>query len=129
MKADIDDLRYMKDFGVIMADAVKSFFDQPASRSLVQKFRRYRVNMTEPIEVSSGPLEGKTFVFTGEIPGIPRRQAKALVMRMGGEVLGAISKRVDFLVAGQGAGSKFAKAEELGITIINAEQFREMVHD
>jgi DNA ligase (NAD+) len=128
MKADIDSLHGIKDFGVVMADSVKTFFDQPSSRSLIQKFRRYQVNMTEPIEVSSGLLEGKRFVFTGEIPGIPRRQAKALVMRMGGDVVSAISKHVDYLVVGEGAGSKFAKAKELGIIIINSEQFREMVH-
>lgn len=128
MSADTDALRQLNDFGVIMADAVKTFFEQPASRDLIQKFRRYQVNMTEPIEVSSGVLDGKFFVFTGEIAGIPRRQAKALVMRLGGEVMSVVTKKTDYVVAGEGAGSKLKKAEEFGVKIINSDQFREMVH-
>ena len=128
MKADRQALSDIRDFGVIMADSFRTFFDQRASQNLIEKFKRYGVNMVEPIEVISGPLEGKRFVFTGELPGIPRRQAKALVMRMGGEVLSSISQNVDYLVAGISPGSKCDKARELGITIINAETFREMVH-
>lgn len=129
MEADIQALAALNDFGVVMADAVVSFFRQPASTLLINKLRQYGVNMVEPVEITQGPLQGKTFVFTGELPGIPRRQAKALVMRAGGDVLSSVSKNLDYLVAGFGAGSKAAKAKELGVTIINVEQFREMVHE
>jgi len=129
MAADIQDLASLNDFGVVMADAVVSFFQQPASRLLIERLRHHGVNMIEPVEITQGPLQGKTFAFSGELPGIPRRQAKALVMRAGGEVVSSVSKNLDYLVAGLGTGVKASKARELGVTIINIEQFREMMHD
>lgn len=129
MRADHGQLADIKDFGLVMAESIKTFFQQSASKNLIEKFRLAGVNMTEPIEVTSGVYKGKKFVFTGEIPGIPRRQAKALVMRLGAEVVSSVSKNTDYLVAGSSAGSKLNKAKELGIEIINIDQFREMVHE
>ncbi|MEW5895121.1 MAG: NAD-dependent DNA ligase LigA [Candidatus Omnitrophota bacterium] len=128
MAANTADINAIIDFGIVMAESVKTFFEQPASRNLIEKFKRFGVNMIEPIEVTTGPLDGKKFVFTGELPGIPRRQAKALVLRAGGEVVESVSKNTNYVVAGLNPGAKFDQAKKLGIEIINVNQFREMVH-
>ncbi len=129
MNASLDDLAGIYDFGHVMAHSVNEFFEQKAVRSLIEKFRRVGVNMIEPIEVVGGELQGKKIVLTGVLPGIPRRQAEALIMRKGGEVTSSVSKYTDFVVAGENPGSKYQQAKELGITILNVQKFREMVHD
>ncbi|MFP4472813.1 MAG: NAD-dependent DNA ligase LigA [Candidatus Omnitrophota bacterium] len=129
MRADYDDLCRLKDFGHIMADSVRTFTRDRKSRSLIEKFKRAGLNLSEAVEVTGGRYAGKRFVFTGEIPGIPRRQAKALVMRAGGEVVSSVSRKTDFVVVGDNPGSKLAQAENLDIPRINSQQFQEMMHD
>ncbi len=129
MEASLDELTAIYDFGHVMAHSIKEFLKQKAVRSLIEKFRRAGVNMIEPIEVRGGELLGKKFVLTGVLSGIPRRQAEALIMRKGGELSSSVSKNTDFVVVGDNPGSKYEQAKDLRITIINVQQFREMVHD
>ncbi len=129
MGASLDELTSIDDIGHVMAHSVSEFFKQRSARSLIEKFRRAGLSMVEPIEIVGGELQGKKFVFTGVLSGIPRKQAEALVMRKGGEIMSSVSKNTDFVVAGENPGSKHEQARALGIMIINEQEFREMVHD
>ena len=82
--------------------------------------------MTEPQSPSGGKLNGKKFVFTGELESLTRLEAGELVKKFGGEVVEGVSKKTDFLVSGANPGSKHAKAKELGIKILNEQEFKEM---
>jgi len=123
-----EELTEIEEFGEVMSRSVYEFFRQPAARALIQKLKKAGVNMQEPVKTAPGPLAGKIFVFTGELPGLSRREAAELVKRNGGEVAAAVSKRTDFVVAGEAAGSKLRKAGELNVTILTFQQFKEMMH-
>jgi len=129
MDSSLDELIVIDDVGHVMAHSVNEFFKQRSARLLIEKFRRAGLSMVEPIEIVGGELQGKKFVFTGVLSGIPRKQAEALVMRKGGEIMSSVSKNTDFVVAGENPGSKHEQARALGIMIINEQEFREMVHD
>jgi DNA ligase (NAD+) len=79
--------------------------------------------------VSGNRLEGKKFLFTGELTGTSRTQAVFLVQNQGGKVLAAVSKSLDYLVVGENPGSKLPRAKQLGITILNQKDFEVMVHE
>lgn len=129
MKAGYDDLEEIPEVGHIMADSVIKFFSQDTTKKLIVKFRRAGVNMIEPKEVVGDKLAGKKFVFTGELPGLTRPQASALVKKLGGEVVSSVSKNTDFVVAGSHTGSKLKKAKELNIHVLNPKQFQELVYE
>jgi len=80
-------------------------------------------------EAASGPLVGKTLVVTGTIEGFTREEAEQAVRAAGGKVAGSVSRKTDYVVAGPGAGSKLAKAEELGIRVLDAEAFKRLLTD
>ncbi len=128
--ADAGALEGLDEIGPKTAAEVILFFSRSENRELIARLAGAGVNPVE--EVASGtaadsPFDGKTVVITGTLPGRSRQQARDLVEQMGGRVSGTVSRRTDFVVAGEAAGSKRAKAEQLGITIINAQQFEAMV--
>ncbi len=125
-----EELAEIEEFGEVMSRSVYEFFRQPAARALIKKLKKAEVNMQEPVKIApgSGPLAGKIFVFTGELPGLSRWEAAELVKRNGGEVAAAVSKRTDFVVAGEAAGSKLRKAGELNVAVLTFQQFKEMMH-
>jgi len=129
VKATEEDLQGIPDIGPIMAASTVSFFHLGSTKTLIQRLRRIGCNFLEPIVVTEGKLEGKKFVFSGELPGLTRSQASALVKRLGAEVMSSISQKIDFLVAGNNPGSKFVKARQLGVTIIKFKQFQEMINE
>lgn len=129
MKAGYDDLEEIHEVGHIMADSVIKFFQQDTTKKLIARFRRAGVNMLEPKEVAGEKLAGRKFVFTGELPGLTRPQASALVKKLGGDVVSSVSKNTDFVVAGSHAGSKLKKAKELNVAILNPQQFQELVYE
>ena len=118
----------IEEFGDITAGSVCDFFRQPSARALVDKFKKAGVNMREAVKDSTGALAGKTFVFTGEMPGLPRPEAAALVKNNGGTVTSAVSKNTDYVVAGGAPGSKLKKARQLNIPILTYQQFKEMIY-
>jgi DNA ligase (NAD+) len=128
MSSSVERLNDIKDFGIVMAESFKTFFEQPASRSLIEEFKRAGVNMIEHHEVTSGPLDGKEICFYRRTAGNSETSGQGVVLRAGGEVVSSVSKNVDYLVVGSSPGSKFDQARELGVETINIEQFREMVH-
>jgi len=128
MQASRQDLEAIPEIGPVMAESLLTFFQQESTRKLVTKFSKEGVNLQEPRQITGRRLKGKKFVFTGELPALSRRQASALVKKQGGDVLAAVSRQVDFVVAGQAPGSKLKRAKEFGIKILNARQFEEMIH-
>ncbi|MBM3244277.1 MAG: NAD-dependent DNA ligase LigA [Candidatus Omnitrophica bacterium] len=132
---DMDKLMHAKkeefdaifEIGPAMAGAIRDFFSGQQVKTMIEKLRKAGLNFKEETpEIKNTALAGKTIVFTGTLNGYSRSQAEALVRALGGNAVGAVSKNVDFLVAGATFGSKFNKAKKLGIKIINEEKFREM---
>lgn len=120
MDADLEALSRVPDVGPVVAASLRTFFDQPHNREVVEHLRAAGVSWDEfepATQALPGPLAGKTVVLTGTLPTLSREQAKACVEAAGGKVAGSVSKKTDFVVAGTEAGSKLAKAQELGITI------------
>lgn len=118
----------IEEFGNIMARSVIGFFRQPAAHALIEKLKKAGVNMKEPLKEATGLLADRTFVFTGELPGLSRTAAAALVKSNGGNVMSAVSKQTDYVVAGDNPGSKLTKAKQLNVTILTPQQFKEMIH-
>jgi len=121
MDANEAQLLEVSDVGPIVAKSIRTFFDQPHNREVVEQLRACGVHWTEgqPAARAPQPLSGKTFVITGTLPTLSRDEAKDRVEAAGGKVAGSVSKKTDYVVAGAEAGSKLTKAQELGITVID----------
>lgn len=128
MQASMEQLQEIADIGEISAQCIRRFFEDPDNRKLLERLKEAGVNMqTEQEEVTDQRFTGKTFVITGTLPGMSRKDAAAQVEHFGGKVSGSVSKKTDYLLAGENAGSKLAKATDLGITVIDEEIFRTMI--
>ncbi|MES2364146.1 MAG: NAD-dependent DNA ligase LigA [Pseudomonadota bacterium] len=121
MDATEEQLLEVSDVGPIVAQSLRTFFDQPHNREVVDQLRACGVTWEEgePAARAPQPLSGKTFVITGTLPNLGRDEAKDRVEAAGGKVAGSVSKKTDYLVAGAEAGSKLLKAQELGVAIID----------
>ena len=121
MDAAEEDLLEVADVGPIVARSLRTFFDQPHNREVVEQLRACGVTWEEgvPVVAPSRPLSGKTFVITGTLPGLSRDEAKDRIEAAGGKVAGSVSKKTDYVVAGAEAGSKRVKAEALGVAVID----------
>jgi DNA ligase (NAD+) len=131
MDASPQQLLQVNDIGPIVANSIRLFFDQPHNREVVEQLRACGVTWPEgePAALAPQVLSGKTFVITGTLPTLGREDAKALIEAAGGKVAGSVSKKTSFVVAGAEAGSKLAKALELGIAVLDEEGLKEMLHD
>jgi DNA ligase (NAD+) len=121
MDASLDQLLEVADVGPVVAQSIRTFFDQPHNREVVEQLRACGVTWTEgaPAERIAQPLAGKTFVLTGTFPTLKREQAKEMLEAAGAKVAGSVSKKTDYVVAGEDAGSKLDKAKELGVTVLD----------
>ena len=121
MDAPIDALLQVSDVGPIVAISLRTFFDQPHNREVVEQLRACGVTWqeTEPAPKAFMPLSGKTFVITGTLPNLSRDEAKEQVEAAGGKVAGSVSRKTDYLVAGADAGSKLVKAQALDVVVID----------
>jgi DNA ligase (NAD+) len=129
INARVDQLQAIDEIGPVMAESVFKYFQQPEVKKLLVRFKQAGLNLSQPQAAPSGNrLEGKKFVFTGELEGLKRDQAGILVQSQGGKVVAAVSKSLDYLVAGQNPGSKLKEARQLGIKILNQKEFKEIVH-
>jgi len=130
MKATRPQLESIGDIGPVTARSAVDFFKTARARKLAQRFRQAGVNLVQPRAAKTGDrLKGRKFVFTGELEGIPRHEAGRMVEAQGGEVVDSVSAKTDYVVAGQDPGSKYTKALQLGVAILNQKQFEEMVHE
>ena len=121
MDATVDQLLQVADVGPIVALSLRTFFDQPHNREVVEQLRACGVTWTEgePTAGASLPLAGQTFVLTGALPTLSRDQAKEMLEALGAKVAGSVSKKTHCVVAGAEAGSKLDKAQELGIPVLD----------
>ncbi len=121
MDATEEQLVAVADVGPIVAQSIRTFFDQAHNREVVEQLRACGVQWEEgePAVLSPKPLAGKTFVLTGTFPTLSRDQAKALLEAAGAKVAGSVSKKTDYVVAGAEAGSKLEKAQALGVAVID----------
>ena len=121
MAANEETLLQVSDVGPIVAKSLRTFFDQPHNREVVEQLRACGVTWqeTEPAPRAFMPLSGKTFVITGTLPNLSRDEAKEQVEAAGGKVAGSVSKKTDYVVAGADAGSKLVKAQALGVVVID----------
>ena len=127
------ELEQVRDVGPVVARAVRAFFDEPRNQALVDRLAEVGVRMVDD-RVPEGPsapqtFAGKTFVVTGTLPSMTRDEAAALIAARGGKVAGSVSRKTAYLVAGAEAGSKLAKAQELGVPIIDEAGLRELAGD
>lgn len=123
-----EELSLIDDIGVVMADSVVDFFSQEGTKELVKKLKDAGVN-TKYIEEkdSSDKLDGLTIVVTGTLPTLGRKEATELIEKNGGKASGSVSKKTSYVLAGEAAGSKLTKAKELGIPVIDEEEFLQMI--
>ena len=119
-KASEEEILAVRDMGEISARAIVQYFRDPASQKILESFRASGVNFTlENTGLVDEKLAGKTFVITGTLPSLSRKDAATLIESHGGRVAGSVSKKTDYLVAGEAAGSKLQKATALGIAILD----------
>ncbi|CDC12743.1 dNA ligase (NAD+) [Clostridium sp. CAG:413] len=127
MQADVEALCAIDGFGGIMAQSVADFFALGQSRSEIGALAALGVNMNSLREKTDNRFEGKTFVLTGTLPTYSRNEAGEIIEKFGGKTASSVSKKTDYVLAGESAGSKLTKAQSLGVTIITEEQFNEMI--
>ncbi len=121
MDASAEQLLEVGDVGPVVAQSIRTFFEQPHNREVVEQLRACGVTWEEgePAVQAPKPLAGKTFVLTGTLPTLSRDQAKDLLEAAGAKVAGSVSRKTDYLVAGVEAGSKLDKARELGVAVLD----------
>jgi DNA ligase (NAD+) len=129
MAASGEELLQVRDVGPVLAEAIRDFFAEPHNRQVIDALRQAGVHWKEvaPQRPSSGPLTGRTFVLTGTLPTLSRDEAKALLEAAGATVAGSVSKKTDYVVAGADAGSKLARAQALGVAVIDEQQMRALL--
>ncbi|MVW45543.1 NAD-dependent DNA ligase LigA, partial [Enterobacteriaceae bacterium TzEc013] len=128
-KATIDELQKVPDVGIVVATHVFNFFAEESNREVLGKLLEQGIHWPAPVVVNAeeidSPFAGKTVVLTGSLSQLSRDDAKARLVALGAKVAGSVSKKTDLVIAGEAAGSKLAKAQELGIEVIDeAEMMR-----
>lgn len=125
--ADMEALKEVKDIGEVSAQCIYDFFHNEKNEVLLNRLKDYGVNMEYiPEEGADERFLGQTFVITGTLPNMDRKEAAALIEKFGGKVSGSVSKKTNYVLAGENAGSKLTKANELGIMVISEEKLLEM---
>lgn len=129
MTASSEDISAIDGFGDVMAKSLIEYFSLPQSKKLIEKLKEHGVLMEAEKKVVSDKLHGFTFVLTGTLPTMSRDEASSIIIASGGKVASSVSKKTDYVLAGEKAGSKLNKAESLGIKIIDENEFMEMVRE
>ena len=127
MKAGEQELQEVAEVGPRIAKSIVEFFQEPKNRELVEQLRKAGLTFTGKRRERGTKLVGKTFVLTGTLNHLTRDEAKKIIEDAGGRVSGSVSKKTDFVVAGEDAGSKLDKANELGVPVIDETEFKKML--
>ncbi|MCR4610348.1 MAG: NAD-dependent DNA ligase LigA [Lachnospiraceae bacterium] len=127
MNADKEAITKVDDIGDISAESIYEYFHNEKNVDIIMRLKEYGVNMQGQIENSSDALLGKTFVITGTLPTMGRKEAAALIESNGGKCSSSVSKKTDYLVAGENAGSKLKKAQDLGVEVISEDMLVNMI--
>lgn len=130
MNARAEDFEKIDGFGSIMAKSLESYFSLDSTKQLISELKELGLQMTPSAPKKSGGIfEGKTFVLTGTLPTMTRSEASKLIEQQGGKTSSSVSKKTSFVLAGEEAGSKLTKAQNLGIPIITEKQLLEMINN
>lgn len=129
MAASEEEIVGIEKFGDILAKSVYTAMREPHRKELIVRLKELGLNMTYESAKISDKFAGLTFVLTGTLPTLKREQAKEMIEKLGGKCSGSVSKKTSYVLAGEEAGSKLDKANELGITVINEEQFLKMTEE
>lgn len=124
--ASVDQLAEVEDVGEVIAESVTQWFGDDRNRKLIDRLRTTGLNFTSSLYAAAsavGPFSGKTFVLTGTLPTMSREQASVRIEALGGKVSSSVSKKTDYVLAGEEAGSKLEKAQKLGVKIIDEAEF------
>lgn len=127
-KASLDELMVVTDIGPTTADSVYAFFRDEKNIQLIEQFKIAGVTMEMEDDSESEVLMGKTFVVTGTLPTLGRKEVTELIEKNGGKVSGSVSKKTNYVVAGEEAGSKLTKATELGIPVLSEQDLMDMLN-
>ncbi|WP_223636487.1 NAD-dependent DNA ligase LigA [Corallococcus sp. EGB] len=125
--ASLEDISRVKDVGPVMAQVIHTFFQEPQNQAAILALLDAGVRPAPPAVATGGPFVGKTVVLTGTMERLAREQAKEEIERRGGKVSGSVSRKTDFVVAGEDAGSKLKKAQELGVRILDEQAFLKLL--
>ncbi len=129
INAKFEDLSMITDIGPIVATSIVEFFNQEQTKDLIEKLKLAGVNLKAyEDETIDNRFEGKTFVLTGTLEEYTRGEASDLIEKFGGKTSGTVSKKTDYVLAGEEAGSKLIKAQNLGVTILTEQEFKEMIN-
>ncbi|MEM0530436.1 NAD-dependent DNA ligase LigA [Zongyangia sp. HA2173] len=127
ISATAEEVASIDGFGMIMAESLVDFFSMEGTREMVERLKSAGVFMENTKIISDTRLEGSTFVLTGTLSQMTRNEAKAAIEKLGGKVSSSVSKKTTYVVAGEEAGSKLTKAQQLGTTILSEQEFLEML--
>lgn len=129
--ASYEDIVGLDDFGSIMAESIVQFFRQEQTRDIIDRLSEVGVNLKSEYEANQKEqvLLGKVFVLTGTLPTMKRQQAASMIEERGGKTSGSVSKKTDYVLAGEEAGSKLEKANELGVQVIDEQEFLDMIQN
>ncbi|TVP77571.1 MAG: NAD-dependent DNA ligase LigA [Puniceicoccaceae bacterium] len=126
--ASEEQLEAVDGIGTIMAQSIHAWFANPDNQALVQQLQAHGLNLqSSRTQSSGGPLDGKIFVLTGSLPNLTRDEATQMIEAAGGRTSSSVSKKTDYLLAGEAAGSKHSKAEKLGVPILDEAAFRALL--
>jgi len=129
-RAAREELQQIREIGPVLAASVRSRFDEPANQQLIEALRRAGVTLhgaRKAAPIGPQPLAGKTFVLTGTLAAMSREEAARRIEALGGKVTGGVSKKTSYVVVGTDAGSKLAKAEALGVTMLDETAFLRLI--
>jgi len=126
-KMSAEDLQHIDGVGKVVAESLCAWFRDSENKAMLKRLQRFLEIVSDEEKVVGARCAGKTFVFTGRLQSLTRDEAADLVRREGGSVSGTVSSQTDYVVAGEGGGSKRAKAEALGVQVLNEEEFVRMV--
>lgn len=129
MQAEPEEIAGIEGFGGIMAEAVVDYFQRPSAQELVRRLKECGLNMKSAAEKKGTSLAGLRFVLTGTLPTMGRKEAGALIEAAGGKVVSSVSKKTSYVVAGEEAGSKLLKANELGVSVLTEAGLMELLSD
>jgi DNA ligase (NAD+) len=127
MVASIEELQEVNEVGPRIAESIRQFFDEPRNQALVKRLEEHGLTMTGKKRERGTALAGKTFVITGTLANYSRDAAKKMIEDAGGKVSGSVSKKTDYVVAGEEPGSKLDKARELGVKVIGEKEMEELI--
>ena len=127
-EADVESIQQVRDIGSIGSQAIYEYFRDDVNLDILRRLKEYGLNMElQDTGIVDDVLAGKTVVVTGTLPTLSRNDAKNLIEAHGGKAAGSVSKKTDYVLAGEAAGSKLVKAQELGITIIDEAEFLQLI--